>query len=108
MLAPSLPPLRSARLLDQLRARIRFLHCSRRTEGAYVYRCRAFMRFHRLQRPPELEAKHAVESFLSWLADDRGVAASTHRQALSALLFLHGKVARSGRPRAACSPVNAL
>jgi len=106
--APSLPPLRSTRLLDQLRERIRFLHYSRRTEEAYVYWCRAFIRFHRLQHPKELDAKHAVESFLSWLADDRGVASSTHRQALSALLFLYGKVLgmqlpwmqEIGRPRA--------
>jgi integron integrase len=107
VLSTALPPLRSARLLDQLRECIRFLHYSQRTEEAYVYWCRAFIRFHRLQHPKELDA-HAVESFLSWLADDRGVASSTHRQALSALLFLYGKVLgmqlpwmqEIGRPRA--------
>lgn len=86
-----LPPLQSKRLLDQLRERIRFLHYSLRTEEAYVYWCRAFIRFHRLQHPRDLGAD-AVEAFLSWLADEQRVAASTHRQALSALLFLYGKV----------------
>nr|WP_310737697.1 integron integrase [Mitsuaria sp. WAJ17] len=91
MPAADLPPLRSKRLLDQLRERIRFLHYSLRTEEAYVYWCRAFIRFHRLQHPKDLGAE-AVEAFLSWLADERRVASSTHRQALSALLFLYGKV----------------
>ena len=89
--AADLPPLRSKRLLDQLRERIRFLHYSLRTEEAYVYWCRAFIRFHRLQHPKDLGAE-AVEAFLSWLAGERRVASSTHRQALSALLFLYGKV----------------
>ena len=84
--AADLPPLRSKRLLDQLRERIRFLHYSLRTEEAYVYWCRAFIRFHRLQHPKDLGAE-AVEAFLSWLAGERRVASSTHRQALSALLF---------------------
>ncbi|MDC6170638.1 integron integrase [Paucibacter sp. XJ19-41] len=87
----ALPPLRSVRLMDQLRERIRFLHYSQRTEEAYTYWCRTFIRFHRLQHPSTLDA-NAVEAFLSWLANERGVAASTHRQALSALLFLYGKV----------------
>jgi len=87
----ALPPLRSLRLLDQVRERIRYLHYSQRTEDAYVHWCRAFIRFHQLQHPRTLDAG-AVEAFLSWLADERHVAASTHRQALSALLFLYGKV----------------
>ena len=43
---PALPPLRSTRLLDQLRERVSVLHYSRRTEQAYVHWVRAFIRFH--------------------------------------------------------------
>lgn len=42
------PPLRSVRLLDQLRERIRYRHYSLRTEQAYVYWVRCFIRFHGL------------------------------------------------------------
>ncbi|WP_019561892.1 integron integrase [Caldimonas manganoxidans] len=87
----ALPPLKSTRLLDQLRERIRALHYSLRTEEAYVYWCRAFIRFHRLRHPAEMGGPE-VEAFLTWLASERGVSVSTHRQALSALLFLYGKV----------------
>jgi len=101
-----LPPLTSPRLLDQLRERIRFLHYSRSTEDAYVFWVRAFIRHHGLRHPRDLDGT-AVESFLSWLASERQVAPATHRQALSALLFLYGKVlgvqlpwmSEIGRPR---------
>src|SRR5690606_32945993 len=107
-LPPPLPPLKSARLLDQVRERIRYLHYSIRTERAYVHWVRAFVRFHGLRHPLEMGAPE-VEAFLSWLANDRSVAASTHKQALSALMFLYQKVLgvdlpwmnEIGRPRAA-------
>ncbi|MBH9553072.1 integron integrase [Inhella gelatinilytica] len=86
-----LPPLKALRLLDRVRERIRTLHYSLRTEEAYVYWCRAFIRFHRLRHPAEMGGAE-VEAFLTHLAADRGVAPSTHRQALSALLSLYGKV----------------
>lgn len=82
------PPVR---LLDRLRSQIRFMHYSIRTEQAYVHWVRAFVRFHHLQHPADLGGD-AVEDFLSWLAADRQVSASTHKQALSALLFLYQKV----------------
>ena len=109
-LAPPPPPPSSSpsspRLLDTLRAHIRYLHYSSRTEEAYVHWVRAFIRFHGLRHPSEL-AGAEVESFLSWLASERQVAPGTHRQALSALLFLYQKVLRQqlpwmgeiGRPR---------
>lgn len=84
-------PLRSVRLLDQLRERIRLLHYSRSTEQAYAYWCRAFIRFHGLRHPREMGGAE-VEAFLTHLAADRGLAPSSHRQALSALLFLYGQV----------------
>lgn len=86
-----LPPLRAVKILDQLRERIRYLHYSIRTEEAYVYWARAYIRFHKVRHPAEMGAPE-VEAFLSWLANERSVAASTHKQALSALLFLYQKV----------------
>jgi integrase len=101
-----LPPLRSTKILDRLRERIRLLHYSRRTEDAYVYWCRAFIRFHGIRHPLDMGGPE-VEAFLGWLASDRQVAPATHKQALSALIFLYGKVlevqlpwmAEIGRPR---------
>ncbi len=89
--AVALPPLKSGRLLDQLRERIRLLHYSLRTEEAYVYWARAFIRFHGLRHPAEM-GKAEVEGFLMHLAAQKGLSASTHRQALSALIFLYDKV----------------
>jgi integron integrase len=104
--AGPLPPLKSTRLLDQLRERIRTLHYSLRTEQAYVHWCRAFIRFHGVRHPADMGGAE-VEAFLTWLACERSVAPSTHKQALSALLFLYSQVlglrlpwmAEIGRPR---------
>ncbi len=85
-----LPPLRSVKVLDQLRERIRYLHYSLPTEQAYVHWVRAFIRFHGVRHPATLGSSE-VEAFLSWLANERKVSVSTHRQALAALLFFYGK-----------------
>jgi len=82
---------RPPRLLDQVRAAIRYKHYSLRTEQAYVYWIRYFIRQQGMRHPREMGAEE-VQSFLSWLADDRSVAPSTHNQALSALLFLYKQV----------------
>ena len=103
----ALPPLRSERLLDQVRERVRYLHYSIRTEQTYLHWIRAFVRFHGVRHPAEMAAPE-VEAFLTWLAAERRVAASTHRQALSAIVFLYEKVlgldlpwlAGIGRPQA--------
>ncbi|RLX00466.1 integron integrase [Escherichia coli] len=83
--------MRSVKVLDQLRERIRYLHYSLRTEQAYVHWVRAFIRFHGVRHPATLGSSE-VEAFLSWLANERKVSVSTHRQALAALLFFYGKV----------------
>ena len=88
---PPLPSLQSARLLDQVRERVRYLHYTIRTEQAYVHWVRSFVRFHRMRHPCDM-GQAEIEAFLSWLAGERQVAVSTHRQALSALLFLYQKV----------------
>lgn len=85
------------RLLDALRTQIRYLHYSLRTEEAYVHWVRAFIRFHDFRHPSELSYPE-VEAFLTWLAAERQVAPSTHKQALSALLFLYQKVLRQDLP----------
>ncbi|MES2049976.1 MAG: integron integrase [Pseudomonadota bacterium] len=86
-----LPVLKAGKVLDQLRERIRYLHYSLRTEDAYVYWTRAFIRFHGVRHPATMGGPE-VEAFLSSLVNSKNVAASTHRQALSALLFFYGKV----------------
>ncbi len=103
---PQSSPASAPRLLDALRAQVRYRHYSRRTEQAYAHWVCAFVHFHGMRHPAELG--HAeVAAFLTWLAADRQVSPSTHRQALSALLFLYQKVlqlnlpwmAEIGRPR---------
>ena len=89
--APQLPSLTSVKLLDQVRERIRLLHYSLRTEEVYVHWTRAFIRYHGLRHPNEM-GRDEVQAFLTWLASERQVSASTHKQALSALLFLYTKV----------------
>ncbi len=86
------------RLLDALREQLRYLHYSLRTEEAYVHWVRAFVHFHGAARHPREMSRPEVESFLSWLATEREVSVSTHRQALSALLFLYQKVLRQEVP----------
>ena len=75
------------KLLDQLRRCIRDKHYSLRTEEAYVYWARWFIRFHGLRHPAEMGAAE-VKLFLSLLSNERSVAVATHKQALCALLFL--------------------
>ena len=79
--AAPLPPLRSVRLLDQVRERIRYLHYSIRTEQVYVYWIKGFIRYHGCRHPAEMGGPE-LEAYLSWLANERDVAVSTHRQAL--------------------------
>lgn len=85
------------RLLEQVRARVRYLHYSLRTEQAYVHWIRVFVRFHGLRHPKTMGGPE-VEAFLSWLSAERSVSVSTHRQALSALLFLYQQVFGAALP----------
>jgi site-specific recombinase XerD len=85
------PPFQSTRLLDQIRERLRYMHYSLRTEQTYVHWVRRFVRFHALRHPREM-GRAEVEAFLTMLANERKVAPSTHRQALSALLYLYKEV----------------
>ena len=79
------------KLLDQVRGKIRLKHYSIRTEQAYVDWIRRFILFFGKQHPRELGAAE-VEQFLTHLAVEGKVAASTQSQAKSALLFLYREV----------------
>ncbi len=79
------------RLLDEVRRRLRVKHYSLRTEKAYLYWIRRYIRVQGMRHPRELDAV-AVEGFLTMLAAWDKVAASTQNQALAALLFLYREV----------------
>ena len=85
------PGASAVRLLPQLRQAIRVRHYSLRTEQVYVGWVRRFVHFHGLRHPRELGASE-VEAFLTHLASERNVSASTQGQAKSALLFLYKQV----------------
>lgn len=79
------------RLLDQVRDKIRLKHYSIRTEQAYVDWIKRFILHFDKRHPSELGAPE-VEAFLTHLAVQGRVAASTQNQAKSALLFLYKQV----------------
>ena len=84
-------PVSAPRLLEQVRARIRFKHYSIRTEQAYVDWIKRFIRHYGKQHPKDMGADE-VRMFLTHLAVAGRVAASTQNQAKSALLFLYKEV----------------
>src|ERR1700690_2206339 len=79
------------KLLDRMRARLRTRHYSIRTEDAYVQWARRFILFQG-KRHPSMMGAAEINEFLSHLAVERNVAASTQNQALCALLFLYRDV----------------
>ena len=81
------------RLIEQVRAEIRTRHYSRRTEDAYVHWIRRFIVFHGRRHPREPGAPE-ISGFVTWLAVEQHVAASTQNQALSGVLFLYRHVRR--------------
>jgi integron integrase len=79
------------RLLDQVRHKIRLKHYSLRTEEAYAHWVKRFVLFHNKRHPRDMSATE-VEQFLTALAVQRKVSASTQNQAKNALLFLYKEV----------------
>ena len=79
------------RLLERVRVALRTLHYSARTEKAYVGWIRRFIIFNG-KRHPETMGELEIGGFLSSLATEAKVAASTQNQALAALLFLYQAV----------------
>jgi integron integrase len=84
-------PVRQPKLLDELRSALRTRHYSPRTEKAYCLWVRRFIIFNRMRHPADM-GEAEVNTFLTHLAVNQGVSASTQTQALSALLFLYRKV----------------
>ena len=76
------------KLMERMRRKLRTRHYALATEKSYVQWCIRFVRFHDLRHPATLGSKE-VEAFLTHLAVDRQVAASTQNQALAAVLFLY-------------------
>jgi len=87
----------SPRLLDQVRGKIRLKHYSIRTEQAYLDWIKRFICHFGKRHPNEMGASE-VEVFLTWLAVEGKVAASTQNQAKSALLFLYREVLGADLP----------
>ena len=87
----------SPRLLDQVRIAVRLRHYSPSTEQAYTQWVRRFILFHEKRHPRELGSAD-IERFLTHLAVDRRVSASTQNQALNALVFLYREVLRMDDP----------
>ncbi|MEK6688041.1 MAG: site-specific integrase [Gemmatimonadota bacterium] len=84
-------PKPALRLLTLVRATIRRLRLSRRTEQAYVAWVRRYVRFHQLRHPAAMGEAEVI-AFLTHLAVERRVARSTQIQALSALQLLYREV----------------
>src|SRR5262245_42371331 len=88
---------RPPRLLDRVREANRLRHGSRSTEKSYIAWIRRYILFHGKRHPAEMGAPE-VAQFLSFLAVEGKVAASTQNQALSALLFLYRYVLQQDLP----------
>jgi site-specific recombinase XerD len=78
-------------LLQSLQSNLRLQHLSRRTEAAYVYWVKRFVRFSGLRHPSELGPSE-IRAFLSHLVVERKLSAATQQQALSALPFFYRKL----------------
>ena len=87
----------SPRLLDRVRASLRLANLGQRTETAYVAWIKRYILFHGKRHPADM-GRAELEAFLTDLAVARRVGASTQSQALSALLFLYGKVLKLELP----------
>jgi integron integrase len=84
-------PARPPRLLDQVRESLRARHYSARTEQAYLGWIRRFILFHG-KRHPDTMGEAEIGAYLSSLASEAKVSASTQNQALAALLYLYQQV----------------
>jgi integron integrase len=98
---PDSPNTQPPRLLDRFREVLRYKHYSLRTEQAYLYWVRFFIRWHgragTMRHPLEM-GESDVRAFLTMLSTQRKVSVSTHNQALSALLFLYRHVLDAALP----------
>lgn len=91
VLSDSTPAPQQPKLLEQMRAVIRVKHYSLATEKNYLQWAKRFILFHGKRHPADMGAPE-VEAFLSALATERNVSASTQNQAMHAILFLYRDV----------------
>lgn len=82
-------------LLERLRTSIRVRHYSCRTEKCYVHWVKRFILFHNKRHPAEMGAPE-IGAFLTALAVQGQVSASTQNQALNALVFFYKHVMERG------------
>jgi hypothetical protein len=89
---PDAPVLQSTRLVDQVRERIRYMHYSLKTEKAYLYWARFFIRWSATQpggmRHPRDMGVQDVEAFLSMMAKECKLFASTQPSAQFGAVFV--------------------
>lgn len=93
MLHHTISKLQKPKLLDQVRFAVRTKHYSYRTEKTYVQWIRRFILFHNKRHPVEMDETE-IGQYITHLAVNRYVAASTQNQALCAILFLYNEVLR--------------
>jgi len=79
------------KLLDQVREQIRVRHYSLKTERTYIGWIKRYIFFHQKKHPLDM-GKEEIEAFLTNLAVERNVSATTQNQAFHALLFLYTQV----------------
>jgi len=79
------------KLLDQVREKIRTKHYSLSTEEAYVGWCKKYILFHNKRHPNEMNAAE-IEQYLTHLAVDDKVSASTQNQAMNGIMFMYKQV----------------
>lgn len=86
-----------SKLLDEIRNVMRRRHYSYETEKIYIYWIKKYIYFHNVTHPKDMGAAH-IEAFLTHLAVEKVVTASTQNQALFALLFLYREVLKINLP----------
>jgi integron integrase len=86
-----------SKLLDDVRNILRLRHYSFQTEKTYIHWIKQYIYFHKITHPKDMGAAE-VEAFLTHLAVEKTVAASTQNQALAALLFLYREVLKVDLP----------
>jgi integron integrase len=78
-------------LIQRYREELQVRHYARRTVSSYEQWLRRFLRFHQMRHPRQM-GEAEINAFLSHLATEQRVSASTQNQALAALLFLYRTV----------------
>lgn len=95
-----------SKLLDEMRTALRRKHYSYRTEQTYIDWVRRYIHFHNLRHPREMGMPE-LNAFLTHLAINQNVSASTQNQALSAILFLYKHVLNLPLPQDGLQSVRA-